>query len=228
MYEATYDTTNYVFEAYLAKKVKKNKPIYNLFAEGFISVKSFCLLMMNQAWSQAAIILRTLLEEVATLFVLSFNEETVDEYLKFNQLKREYYCLEGKEEQNKFIKDHNLKENPTTMINYLNYGWVKRFTKTGTYGRNQLISLAKLDEFLVDIKWQLNHFAHGDLTIFDFNYDNWKLMKRYGERIIMICAKLFDFLVCSYSRWVGKEFTNITTKNLFEKFIYLYRKINNN
>ncbi len=71
MFEATQDTSDYVFLAYSMKKITKSKPIFNLFAESFIGIKSFCLLMMNKAWAQAAIILRTLLEQVSPLFIIS-------------------------------------------------------------------------------------------------------------------------------------------------------------
>ena len=83
MYDATLNSTNYVFAAYLKSGENKNKPIYNLFAESFIAIKSFCLLMTNQAWSQAAIILRTLLlTPVKYLFtkssiLLCFSESSI-------------------------------------------------------------------------------------------------------------------------------------------------------
>ena len=69
--ESTRNIADVVFNEYLKHHEHENqKQIYNLFAEGFISLSSFCKLMFDKSWSQAASLLRTAIEEVSALYVL--------------------------------------------------------------------------------------------------------------------------------------------------------------
>lgn len=227
MYKATKNSTNYVFAAYSSDGRNRYKPIYNLFGESFIGVRSFSLLMMNQGWSQAAAVLRTLLEQVSSLFVISFYPEVIDEYLRFDTLRRNYYHLESKEDKKAFLKQHNLNSNNKAINDFLDYGWIRSLTVDGVYGRDQLLTIAQLSEFIPDIKGIFNKFIHGQMTIFDFHSKKygWTLMSRYGKRMVLICAKLFDFLVCSYAKWANEEMVDATTARLFKPFKVRYRSI---
>ena len=87
--DSTKDIADIVFKEYASHPEHQNqKNIYNLFADAFIGLSSFCKLMFDNSWSQAAIILRSLIEEVASLYVLSYHQDLIEKYL----LLDEEYC----------------------------------------------------------------------------------------------------------------------------------------
>lgn len=60
------------------------------------------------------------------------------------------YLSLDKDGKNDYIKVKSITKN---IINdYFDYLWIKDFTEDNTYSRDQLLKLAHLDEFLVDIK----------------------------------------------------------------------------
>ena len=107
---------------------------------------------------------------------------------------------------------------------YFDYSWIKDFTEDNKYGRDQLLKLAHLDEFLVDIKETLNAFAHGSISIFQFNNaeEKWELMSRYGRRLVLTACKLYDFLCCSFREYVGDSFSNLLLNQQFMEFKKIY------
>lgn len=216
------DNTIKIFNNYL-KRADKNdiKPIFNLFADSYLSVHGYCALMKESCWSQAGAVLRSCIEQISCLFVLTEYPSTVTDFLKIAKQKREYYQLETESERKQFIKDLQIKSK-RELIEYFDYGWVSSVTSSCT--RDDIISLAKLDEVIYDIKTIFNSFAHGKLTIFDFAGPDgsWSVMKKYGRRANMICAKLFDYLCCAYKKWTSEEDVLSLTSGLFINFKELY------
>lgn len=207
MIVGTREIQDCIFSYYLEEKItRKYKSFYNLLAESFITIKSFCILMRESAWSQAATILRTGIEQISAVFVLANNSNALESFANLYLEKSSFVRL-SEEEQKEYAKSHGFKGK---IYEYFDYGWIKDYTEDGTYGRDQILKLAFLDEFETDIKTTLNPFSHGKLSIFQFDYDNWKAMKRYGERIILICCKLFDFLCCSFYKIIGDNYFNRT------------------
>ncbi len=220
--DSTTNIADVVFKEYVRHSEHQNqKKIYNLFADAFIGLSSFCKLMFDNSWSQAATILRTLIEEVATLYILSYHRDLIEKYLSLDVEYINYIKLNLKE-QKEYNKSFNIKK----TNDYFNYSWISTYTKDKSYGRNQLLELAKLDEVIVDIKETLNLFAHGRITIFQFcNEDEkWELMSRYGRRIILIVCKLFDYLCCSFNKYIGDSFYDLELNGKFIEFkeLYLY------
>lgn len=91
-------------------------------------------------------------------------------------------------------------------------------------GRDQLLKLAHLDEFLVYIKDTLNAFAHGSISIFQFNSNEGKmeLMSRYGFKLALIVCKLYDFLCCSFKKYIGNSFFYLELNQQFMNFKKIY------
>ena len=223
------DNVKYIFEAYLKRKDKNIiKPIFNMFADTFITLHSYCLLMQNFAWSQAGTLLRIAIEQVSTLFVLTWNKESVDEFLRIDSLKKRFYSLEGdKEAQKQFIKENNIPLFHGKPTKYFDYGWVSIISPDHIYSRDHIIKASRLEEFLNDVDVVFNKFSHGKLTIFDFagSDGSWKVMKDYGARANMTCGKLFDFLCCSYDKWVSRDDFDKMTEGLFEEFKMIYSSL---
>ena len=221
--DSTKDIADIVFKEYRSHPEHQNqKKIYNLFADAFIGLSSFCKLMFDKSWSQAAIILRSLIEEVATLYILSYHQDLIEKYINLD----EEYCNYVKFDLEK-QKDYNKSNRIKNANDYFNYSWFSEYTKDKSYGRDQLLELAKFDEFIIDIKETLNLFAHGRITIFQFCNDDekWELMSRYGRRIILIACKLFDYLCCSFKNYIGDSFYTLDLNSKFIKFKSLYLSI---
>lgn len=225
--ESTMNIADVVFTEYINHKEHKNqKQIYNLFAEAYLSVSAFCKLMFDFSWSQAAAILRTAIEQVSALYVLSKYSDSRIAYINLFNEHGKYLSL-NVEEKNSYIKNNLI---PKNRINdYFDYSWIKEFTADKTYGRDQLLKLAHLDEFLVDIKETLNAFAHGSISIFQFNNpeEKWGLMSRYGRRLILTACKLYDFLCCSFEKYIGDRFFDLRLNQQFIDFRIIYLSIIN-
>ncbi len=223
IYCASMNMTDDVFSEYVNHpEWKEFKPIYNLFAEAFLSLKSFCLLMFNNAWTQAGAILRVAIEEISSLYVLIMErQDLIQEYLKLLELKKQYWHLEGEEEKERFRKEHSIK-NKNNANTFFDYAWFR--DSAGGYGHRQIIRAAHLEQVEADINEELNQFAHGKLSIFEFynEKEGWGLMKRFGRRMNAICYRLFDYLCCSYKCWVGDSFHSKPIDNRFLEFKECY------
>ena len=216
------DMPGFVFQYYLDhEKDPKKKIVYNLVADSYLTLFSYCLLMFKHAWSQAFSLLRVGLEQVAAVYLLAFCDGDIEKYIDLNELKAEYAKLESETEQNEFLKNHNIpkgKEN-----SFFDYSWIRPCGSREKYGRVQLLQLAKLDEFNVDFENSLNAFAHGSVSVFQMNGNNWDVMNRYGRRASMTCCKLFDFLCCSYCKMIGEqEFSKLPIDGNFKQFKSIY------
>ena len=220
--ESTRNIADVVFNEYLKHHEHENqKQIYNLFAEGFISLSSFCKLMFDKSWSQAATLLRSAIEEVSALYVLSNIPETRNSFIWLHNEHAEFILMSDSE-KDEYLKINGIPKNKRN--DYFDYSWIKDFTEDKKYGRDQLLKLAKLDEFLIDIKETLNSFAHGSLSIFQFNNVNekWELMARYGRRLVLITCKLYDFICCSFKEYIGDSFYDLRLNQYFIDFKEIY------
>lgn len=203
------------------KRRKEEKRFYNLIADSFLTLYSYCNLFFNHAWSQAFALLRVGLEQVAAVYILCNVDGAHDEYIKLYDLYLQYIELESEEEKKSFKKENNIKDN---INNYFDYSWISKFTMDHKYGRKQLLELARLDEFIRDIEESLNAFSHGSISVFQMSKDNWAVMKTYGRRACLTCCKLYDFLCCSYFKLIGvEEFTSLALNNAFIEFKYHYK-----
>lgn len=218
--DSTRNIADVVFNEYMNNKEHENqKQIYNLFAEGFISLSSFCKLMFDKSWAQAATVLRVAIEEVSALYILANLSESRDAFVNLHN-EHMKYVLMNDEEQKEYRKLLGINK----INDYFDYSWIKNFTVDKTYGRDQLLKLANLDELIVDIKETLNSFAHGSLSIFQFHNaeEKWDLMSRYGKRLVLIACKLYDFICCSFKEYIGDRFFELKLNQQFIDFKKIY------
>ena len=215
-----------IFELWKSKSNNEFlKPIFNLFADAFLSIHAYTTLMLDNCWSQAGTILRTAIEQVSMLFVLSNYHSTVSDFLRVNGLKVEYFQIEKKESKAKFLKDNNLPLSKHELTRFFDYGWITSVSET--WSRDDVIKLAHLEEMIDDIKDILNPFAHGKLTVFDFSGEDgsWSVMRRYGMRANMLCFKLYDFWCCSFKKWSNDTKVDEVTSDLFIPFKERYLRL---
>ena len=223
--DSSHQMPDYVFHFFVDFKKKPNEKIfYNLIADAYLTLFSYCKLMFENAWSQAFALLRMGLEQIAAIFIITSTKGALDEYIKLYDLKVQYINLESDADRRSFLALHGI---PRNKINdYFDYAWVVSFTSDGKYGRKQMIELARLEEFLVDIEQSLNAFSHGSMSVFQMSGDNWNVMKRYGRRANLTCCKLYDFLCCSYHNLIGdEEFRKLPLDNSFRLFKTIYHDV---
>ena len=73
--DSSHQMPDYVFHYYVDSKKRPNEKIfYNLIADSYLTLFSYCKLMFENAWSQAFALLRMGLEQIAAIF-----QETADE-----------------------------------------------------------------------------------------------------------------------------------------------------
>ena len=180
--------------------------------------------MRENAWSQAFTLLRMGIEQVAAVFIISNTEGALEEYIKLHNLKIAYLNIESEQDKKDFLSIRGIAKNK--INDFFDYSWVSEFTTDGKYGRNQMIELARLEEFLIDIEQSLNAFSHGSISVFQMSGDNWNVMKRYGRRACLTCCKLYDFLCCSYHNLIGDdEFKKLPLDNYFMTFKSIYHAL---
>lgn len=194
-------------------------PAMNLLVEAFLSVRSFCILMFEGLISNASAILRILIEQVSILNIICHDEKAMGEYLKFQGWKKRYYGSTGKDRQEgfEFLSNQCGKKTNNAIKNFLDYGWI-RITNPdkSNGGKTSIIKKAHLEETLVDIEEQLNGFAHGQKSIFEF-HRNESLTDKYVSRIVMIAGKLFIFLV--YDKQVLLKDEQLSNDKYFDTYI---------
>lgn len=220
--DSSHSMPDYVFHYYVDfKKNPEEKIFYNLIADSFLTLFSYCKLMFENAWSQAFTVLRMGLEQVAAVFLLTTKPGTLQKYIDLYKLKVQFINIESEDDKKEFLKTNNIPKNKVN--DFFDYSWISSFTSDGKYGRNQLIELSRLEEFLVDIEQSLNAFSHGSMSVFQMSGDNWNVMKRYGRRANLTCCKLYDFLCCSYHNLIGdEEFVKLPLDRYFRSFKLIY------
>lgn len=111
--KSSQDMPDFVFQYYLDhEKDPKKKIVYNLVADSYLTLFSYCLLMLNHAWSQAFSLLRVGLEQVAAVYLLAFCDGAIERYIDLNELKAEYVKLESETDKYGFLKklQHSQKQ----------------------------------------------------------------------------------------------------------------------
>ena len=225
MIDSCHSMPDYVFRHFVDRhKSVEEKCFYNLVADSFLTLYAFSKLMMENAWSQAFALLRVGIEQVAAVFVLCYNSKALLRYIELNKLKIKFVNTVNDEEKKLFLKEQGIPKN--RVNDYFDYGWISSFTEDRSFGRKQLMELAKLEEFIIDVDESLNAFAHGSMSVFQMSGDNWNVMKKYGRRASLTCCKLYDFLCCSYHNLIGDEdFSKLPLDRYFKSFKLLYHNL---
>ena len=178
----------------------------------------FCIAIEKQAYSQAASLLRQLLEQVAIIRVLEQYPNCREAYKNFCSLRLGIYQndeAKKKELTNlyKQINDKNLKRGEQA---YLEFGWL--LTISNNYGVEELFKLSNIEDL---ISWRtfLNKFVHSN--VFAIQLMN---LDASIENFIYIAAVICDIIMCSYHNITGFNF-NESNNFSREKFTALFNEI---
>ena len=175
------DARNLIYEysksiiADIDKILKERKPhsdeapYYDLIAESFFSIQSFCLLVKRGLISSACAILRIILEQVSISYLLSTNP---DAKTRFLQIKKDMipYLVADKEDKNKEefqIRQKYSLSDKLNIHNFFDYGFC---VTLGCKSMNLKSICEKADTSKIyDMTTEFLHgFAHGQTSIHQF------------------------------------------------------------
>lgn len=202
------------------KKVSDNIP-KSFFVLGFEISKGlelFCIAIDKQAYSQAASLLRQLLEQIAVFRILEKYPDCRKEYKHFYDIRFGIYQGDKNKELEleniyKQLEDKKLKQGKQK---FAELGWL--LSINDDYGIEVLLQLSEISDL---IKWRafLNNFVHSN--IFAIQLID---IESYVEDFIYISAIICDVLMCSYHNITGYRFDSNINSNR-EKFATLFKEI---
>lgn len=119
--------------------------LYEYVNDAYKSIETICKCLNDDALAQACMLIRPLIESVATIKVLMENPDVMEMFTELYIIRRR---LNGKDGFNKAVKilfEDEL-ESSDNILNFISYGWVKSLSDDGKYDIEKIISLAGFDE----------------------------------------------------------------------------------
>ena len=176
--------------------------------EALNSLESTIVLFTRKSYTQAAISMRSFIEEFIVIATLSHFTNTIEKFLFHNELKvkEELEPKKYKKEIDEYLKSQDINpENLTLRSKYIDYGWMdeiesfasdksKKMYKPKTMSR--LIGLENYYEWYAD----LSNYVHANFLYLRINWS--KFLNIQIERLADITIKLMDL----YSWLTGYDF----------------------
>lgn len=176
--------------------------------EALNSLESTIVLFTRKSYTQAAIAMRTFIEEFIVIATLSHFPNTIEKFLFHNELKvkEELEPKKYKKEIDEYLKSQDINpDNLTLRSKYIDYGWMdeiesfasdksKKMYKPKTMSR--LIGLENYYEWYAD----LSNYVHSNFLYLRINWS--KFLNLQIERLADITIKLIDL----YSWLTGYDF----------------------
>ena len=176
--------------------------------EALNSLESTIVLFTRKSYTQAAISMRSFIEEFIVIATLSHFPNTIEKFLFHNELKvkEELEPKKYKKEIDEYLKSQDINpENLTLRSKYIDYGWMdeiesfasdksKKMYKPKTMSR--LIGLENYYEWYAD----LSNYVHANFLYLRINWS--KFLNIQIERLADITIKLIDL----YSWLTGYDF----------------------
>ena len=207
-----------IYLDYLDKLGSDKKYVLLMMNEAFQTVVVFCYAIQNIYVTQAGLLLRQLLEQVAISYILVAHEETLPKFIEHYKLRIEWADLKKGEQINKIAGRFNIPDNPTALA-YLDYGWIN-FDHHKKYNEDEMLIYAGFEDILSWRKKYLDKLAHTSFTSSNLRgqgNDYYPILNNFME----IAAKLFDHLCVAFHNLTGFDFI-FDGEKLFEIFRTLY------
>lgn len=173
-----------------------------IFVDAFNSVDVFCYSMQHVSLTQAAMMLRLLLEETAILSILAKHPDFLPKFVEHYKFRKEISNLSKTKQIDAISEKYNIRNNPHALT-YLDYGWIDYGGDIGC-GEDAMINYAGFDDINSWRKKFLDKLTHTSLTTTD-------LLGETGDfpisnNFIIIAAKLFDHLCISFHKMTNFDF----------------------
>ena len=217
MNQISIDMPGIIYNKYFDKLGDKNKYILSMADDAYKSVDVFCYPMQHVALSQAAAVLRQLLEQVSIITILTNDDELLKKYIEHFKFRQTNNSLSRKKLIDA-VSEHFGIENNRFALTYLDYGWMK-CDEGRNCGEDEMIRMAGFEDILYWRKTFLDKMAHAAYTSTNFLVDDdFPIM----DDLIRIASKLFDYLCVAFHNLTGFDFL-FDKKDLFnEEFRQLY------
>lgn len=156
------------------KKIKernpksKEAPYYDLIAESFFSIQSFCVLINEGLVSSASAIERIILEQVSISYLLSKNEGAKKMFFEIKQDMIPYLVADKKDkkiEEEKIRTKYDLGK--VNIQTFFDYGWIKTLGAK-SIDLKSVCEKAGTTKIYEVTKEFLHSFAHGQRSIHQF------------------------------------------------------------
>lgn len=213
---------------YFDKLGINNKYLLSLFNESYKSAFIVCEAIKNGCVSQAAVVLRLLLESSSIIRVLIDYPDLLEKYVKHFKIRLDISHTPNKERSVLENSFPNVESNK--RLSYMDYGWfeskLEPKIKNGKLdipkpSETELIRLAKFDDIIEWKKLYLDKISHQS-----FMMEN--MINSNGEIPILtsfleILCKLFDCLCCDFHQLTNFDFVFDGLNVFQDKFRNLYK-----
>jgi hypothetical protein len=186
-----------------------------------------CESLSKACVSQAAVLLRLLLESASIIHVLVQNPDLLEEYIKHIKIRLEIGL--NPDEESDLLEKYFPDIEKNQRLKYMDYGWFKskmqtviRKGKVIEPSVTDLIRLAGFDEIISWKKLYLDKLSHQSYTMLN-------MIDKNGDipiviNFIQILCKLFDHVCCDFHAITGFEFIFDGISKFQSEFREIYKK----
>lgn len=191
-----------IFTRYFDKLGNDIKYPLAIFADAFNSVDVFCYSMQHVSLTQAAAVLRMLLEQTTILWILAEHPNFLPKFVEHYKFRKEINDLNKRKQIDEISKKYNI-DNDRHALTYLDYGWID-YGEDISCGEDAMITFAGFDDINSWRKKYLDKLTHTSFTTTD-------LLSETGDfpiinDFIRIAAKLFDHLCIASHKMTNFDF----------------------
>lgn len=191
-----------IYNEYFDKLGSDIKYPLAIFVDAFNSVDVFCYSMQHVSLTQAAAVLRLLLEQTTILWILAEHPDFLPKFVEHYKFRKEINNLSRSKQIDAISEKYNIPNNPHALT-YLDYGWID-YGGDIRCGEDAMIIYARFDDINSWRKKFLDKLTHTSLTTTD-------LLGETGDfpianNFTRIAAKLFDHLCVSFHKMTNFDF----------------------
>lgn len=196
---------------YYDKLGNQNKYLLSLFNESYKSALIVCESLKNGCISQAAVILRLLLESASLIRVLTLYPELLEKYIKHFKVRLE--ISHNPEKERSILETEFPDVDSNKRLSYMDYGWfeskLQPSIKNGKLQvpqpkETELIKLAGFNDLISWKKEFLDKLSHQSFMMENMVDENHEIP--LAVRFIEILCKLFDYICCDFHTLTGFDF----------------------
>lgn len=209
-----------IYFKYFDKLGNDKKYILSMMNDAFQTTSVFCYATQHVYLTQAGLLLRQLLEQVAISYILVVHLELLPKYVEHSKSRIEWSEYKKGEQINMIAEKYGVPNNSTALA-YLDYGWIN-FDDKKKCGEDGMLEYAGFDDILSWRKKYLDKLAHTSFTSTNLVGPDGDYPIIYN--FMQIVTKLFDHLCVAFHNLTGFDFI-FDNERLFDTFRNLYSEL---
>lgn len=191
-----------IYNDYFDKLGNEIKYPLAIFVDAFNSVDVFCYSMQHVSLTQAAAVLRLLLEQTTILRILAEHPDFLPKFVEHYKFRKEINNLSRNKQIDAISEKYNIPKN-SRALTYLDYGWID-YGGDIRYCEDAMIIYAGLGDINSWRKKFLNKLTHASFTTTDLFGETGDFP--IANNFIEIAAKLFEHLCVSFHKMTNFDF----------------------